>query len=99
RFRLLGRGRRKCQLLRERRRTREHASRQQRGGNKRPADAAAPHVGLRWTSVSRPLHHPSSWYNNAMKPVSPPASTGSQAAAMGYISPALLKSSVTFDKT
>ncbi len=44
-------------------------------------------------------HYPSSWYNKAKKPVRPPTSTGSHAAAIGCINSALLKSSVTFDST
>src|SRR6187431_220077 len=44
-------------------------------------------------------HYPSSWYNKARKPVRPPTQTGSHAAAMGCINSALLKSSVTFDRT
>src|SRR5206468_8752528 len=44
-------------------------------------------------------HYPSSWYSKAKKPVRPPTVTGSHAAAIGCINSALLKSSVTFDKT
>src|SRR5206468_7408152 len=44
-------------------------------------------------------HYPSSWYSKAKKPVRPPTQTGNHAAAMGCINSALLKSSVTFDKT
>jgi hypothetical protein len=44
-------------------------------------------------------HYPSSWYNKAKKPVRPPTQTGNHAAAMGCINSALLKSSVTFDRT
>ena len=44
-------------------------------------------------------HYPSSWYSKAKKPVRPPTNTGSHAAAIGCINSALLKSSVTFDKT
>ena len=44
-------------------------------------------------------HYPSSWYSKAKKPVRPPTHTGSHAAAIGCINSALLKSSVTFDKT
>src|SRR5207302_10053493 len=44
-------------------------------------------------------HYPSSWYSKAKKPVRPPTSTGSHAAAIGCINSALLKSSVTFDST
>ena len=44
-------------------------------------------------------HYPSSWYSKAKKPVRPPTHTGNHAAAMGCINSALLKSSVTFDRT
>src|SRR4029453_11966766 len=44
-------------------------------------------------------HYPSSWYNKAKKPVRPPTQTGNHAAAIGCINSALLKSSVTFDRT
>ncbi len=44
-------------------------------------------------------HYPSSWYSKAKKPVRPPTNTGSQAEAIGCINSALLKSSVTLDKT
>ena len=44
-------------------------------------------------------HYPSSWYNKAKKPVRPPTQTGSHADAIGSISSALLKSSVTLDRT
>jgi hypothetical protein len=44
-------------------------------------------------------HYPSSWYSKAKKPVRPPTHTGNHAEAMGCINSALLKSSVTFDKT
>ena len=44
-------------------------------------------------------HYPSSWYSKAKKPVRPPTHTGSHAAAIGCINSALLKSSVTFDRT
>ena len=44
-------------------------------------------------------HYPSSWYNKAKKPVRPPTHTGSHAEAIGCINSALLKSSVTFDRT
>src|ERR1700733_11384176 len=44
-------------------------------------------------------HYPSSWYNKAKNPVRPPTHTGSHAEAIGCINSALLKSSVTFDKT
>ena len=44
-------------------------------------------------------HYPSSWYSKAKKPVRPPTVTGSHAAAIGCINSALLKSSVTFDRT
>ena len=44
-------------------------------------------------------HYPSSWYSKAKKPVRPPTNTGSHAAAIGCINSALLKSSVTFDRT
>src|SRR6185436_6521169 len=45
------------------------------------------------TSGGHDGHHPSSWYNNTTNPVSPPTNTGSQAAATGCISSALLMSS------
>ena len=64
----------------------------------RQHQAAAMQPGAR-TGGGRPGHHPSSWYNRATKPVRPPTSTGSHAAATGCISSALLKSSVTFDNT
>jgi hypothetical protein len=67
------------------------------GSNRCGAPAVRPRRW--WTRAIRPRHHPSSWYNNAINPVSPPASTGNQAAATGCISSALLRSSVTFDKT
>jgi hypothetical protein len=44
-------------------------------------------------------HYPSSKYNKAKKPVRPPTHTGSHAEAIGCINSALLKSSVTLDKT
>ena len=44
-------------------------------------------------------HYPSSWYSKAKKPVRPPTHTGNHAAAIGCINSALLKSSVTFDRT
>ena len=44
-------------------------------------------------------HYPSSWYSKAKKPVRPPTHTGSHAEAIGCINSALLKSSVTFDRT
>ena len=44
-------------------------------------------------------HYPSSWYNKAKKPVRPPTHTGNHAEAIGCINSALLKSSVTFDRT
>ena len=63
-------------------------------------------TGVRRPDAGRPSlaggdnsHYPSSWYSKAKKPVRPPTSTGSHAAAIGCINSALLKSSVTFDKT
>src|SRR5262249_40212105 len=37
-------------------------------------------------SANDPRHQPSSWYSNAMNPVTPPTSTGNHAAATGCIS-------------
>ena len=91
---------RKLQFLRDRRRGRKQAAADQKaeeGSNL--CDAAAVRPGRRRTSVSQPRHHPSSWYNNAINPVRLPTSTGNQAAATGCISSALLRSSVTLDKT
>ena len=44
-------------------------------------------------------HYPSSWYSKAKNPERPPTQTGNHAAASGCINSALLKSSVTFDRT
>src|SRR5450830_1672713 len=88
------------ETLGESRRARNQVATSQHGedANYR-CEATAMRPGHWWTSANRPRHHPSSWYSNAIKPVRPAASTGSHAAAAGCISSALVKSSVTFDKT
>ena len=88
---------RERQFLRKRRRAgkRAHAGEQRKDGD----DTGGGLPPACWWTSATPRHHPSSWYNNAIKPVRPPTSTGSQAAATGCSSSALLKSSVTLDKT
>ena len=89
-----------CSCCASSRRGREQAAadREAEDGDK-GGEAAPARPAHGWTSASWRRHHPSSWYNNAINPVRPPTSTGSQAAATGDISSAVLKSSVTFDKT
>src|SRR5262249_30505499 len=86
-------------LLRGRRsrQRKDRAGKRQRHRGPRPWQAR-PATQVR-TGCGRTGHSPSSWYSNATSPVSPPTTTGSQAAAIGCISSALLKSSVTLEKT
>ena len=53
--------------------------------------------GIAWRAVTTvTITYPSSWYNKANSPVRLPTQTGSQAATIGFINSALLRSSVTF---
>ena len=78
-------------------------SRSKTHGHGEARDKRHPPAVLRRTSPGRAAdrsgHYPSSWYRSTTKPVSPPASTGNHAAAAGCSSSALLKSSVTLDRT
>ena len=91
-----------CRARRQQQR-RKRSARTARGGGQATRDDGA--RGCAAERGRQPLeggdngHYPSSWYNKAKKPVRPPTHTGSHAAAIGCINSALLKSSVTFDKT
>src|SRR5262249_38086983 len=79
--------------------TTEQAKDHRRGksAKKRPPPPMLTHVP--WPKAERHGHYPSSWYKSTTKPVSPPASTGDHAAKAGCSSSALLKSSVTLERT
>src|SRR5690242_1294373 len=77
-----------------------HHERGKRGNtHPSPARGYAPGWGQPQLEGGDDRHYPSSWYSKAKKPVRPPTNTGSHAATIGCINSALLRSSVTFDKT